>query len=170
MKTGNEESSRGRSLAGLVGLLVLVFVAAGVGGAGSAGAPALYAALDRPAWAPPAGVFAPVWTLLYLMMAISAWLIWRIPDPSGRQRAAFSLFGIQLAVNALWSWCFFAWQSWSLAFVNVVLLDLLLVATIWRFALLSRQAAFLLLPYLAWIGFATVLTWSCWQRNPLLLG
>lgn len=160
-----------RQFNALVGWLVIAFVAAAIGGMGSAGAPEFYGLLDRPAWAPPAWLFGPVWTILYAGMGVAAWLVWRErPTAGDRLRVPLALFLVQLAVNALWSWVFFVWQSGALATLNILLLDLLVIATILAFRRIRPLAAALLLPYLAWIAFATALTLSTWQRNPALLG
>lgn len=159
----------GSHLLGLCGWLALVIVAAAVGGLASAEAPAFYAALDRPAWAPPAWVFGPVWSVLYLLMGIAAWLVWRI----GGWRAALvplTLFVVQLAFNALWSWVFFTWRSGLWSVIEILVLWLLIVITLVCFWRRHPWAALLLLPYLAWVSFASVLAWTLWQRNPGLLG
>jgi tryptophan-rich sensory protein len=158
--------SRWSDLAGLLGWLLVVFVAAALGAIASVDAPAFYAQLNKPSWAPPAGVFGPVWTVLYSLMGISAWLVWRSPRPS---RAALVLFGVQLAANALWSWLFFAWHRGALATAEVLLLLVLIAATVRAFWHSSRLAAVLLLPYLLWVSFASALTWAVWQRNPGVL-
>src|SRR5688572_25582350 len=90
------------------------FSAAAVGALATQRAPEFYAALTQPSWAPPASVFGPVWTILYTLMAIAAWLVWKQRGASGA-RAALGLFAIQLALNALWSWLFFAWRQGLLA-------------------------------------------------------
>jgi benzodiazapine receptor len=153
---------------GLVGWAVLVFVAAGIGGIGSMEAPTFYAALERPRWAPPAGVFGPVWTVLYALMAVAAWLVWRETDDA-RRRPALILFVIQLVLNALWSWLFFKWQTGEGALAGIALLLAALVATLLLFWRVRALAGWLLVPYLAWVSFATALTWSVWQRNPAML-
>jgi translocator protein len=153
-------------LLALFGWLLLVFAAAALGAIASVNAASFYAQLNKPSWAPPASLFGPVWTVLYLMMGVSAWLVGR---PSGPRRAALSLFGLQLAANALWSWLFFAWHRGALAAVEVLVLLALIVCTVAAFRRCSRAAAALLLPYLAWVAFACLLTWSVWQRNPALL-
>ncbi|AOV16066.1 sensory protein [Acidihalobacter aeolianus] len=155
-------------LLGLFGWLLSTFVAAGVGAVASLGASAFYTQLIRPVWAPPAVLFGPVWTVLYTMMGVSAWLIWGLHTQ--RTRTALNLFWAQLVVNALWSWLFFVWHLGAWAFVEMLILLALIVATtvaFWRF---SRTAALLLMPYLAWVSFATALTWFVWQHNPALLG
>lgn len=155
-------------LLGLGGWLLLCFVAAGVGALASVDAPAFYARLDRPAWAPPAHVFGPVWSLLYTLMALAAWRVWREPASVPRARA-LALFVAQLAANALWSWLFFAWHRGAAAAAEVLVLWVLILLTVLAFWRLSRAAGALLLPYLAWVGFAAALTWSTWLRNPGLL-
>ena len=153
-------------VAGLLGWLLVVFVAAAVGAAASVDAPSFYAQLSKPAWAPPAGVFGPVWTVLYALMGLAAWLVWRSPGP---KRAALTLFGAQLAANALWSWLFFAWHRGALAAVEILVLLALIVAMIVAFWRISRLAALLMVPYLLWVSFASVLTWAVWRSNPTLL-
>ena len=159
-------AARPRPLVGLLGWLVLVLAAAAVGALASVHAQAFYLQLAKPAWAPPAGVFGPVWSVLYLMMGISAWLAWRSPR---RTRGAFVLFLAQLAANALWSWLFFAWHQGAAAAIEVLVLLALIAATMGAFRHASRAAAALLLPYLLWVAFASALTWSVWQANPGLL-
>ena len=154
---------------GLMGWLALSFAAAAIGAVASRGAPDFYASLVRPDWSPPASVFGPVWTMLYALMAIAAWLVWREGD-FARNRAALALFVMQLLVNALWSWLFFAWHRGALAFADIVLLWVLIVATVAAFWRIKPLAGALLLPYLAWVSFAAALNFSVWRMNPQLLG
>jgi len=151
---------------GLAGWLLAVFAAAAVGAVASADAATFYAQLTKPSWAPPAWVFGPVWSVLYTLMGVAAWLVWRSPRPA---RGALWLFAAQLAANALWSWLFFAWHLGALAAVEVLVLLALIAATVLAFRRRSRMAAWLLLPYLLWVSFASLLTWWVWQRNPGLL-
>ena len=153
-------------LIGLVVWLLASFAAGAVGAVASVDAASFYAQLSKPSWAPPASVFGPVWSVLYALMGIAAWLVWRSP---GRNGMALGLFGAQLAVNALWSWMFFAWHRGALASVEVVVLVALIVATLVAFWRISRFAALLLVPYLGWVSFASVLTWTLWRSNPGLL-
>ena len=153
-------------LAGLLGWLLVAFAAGGVGAIASVDAASFYAQLSRPSWAPPAWVFGPVWSTLYALMGIAAWLVWRSP---GSTRLALGLFCAQLAANALWSWLFFAWHQGALAVVEVFVLVALIAATVAVFWRTSPLAAMLLLPYLAWVSFASVLTWAVWKGNPGLL-
>lgn len=162
-------SSPSRSLLSLLPWLAICTLAAAIGGLGSTEAGRFYAQLDRPGWAPPGWLFGPVWTLLYALMAVAAWRVARQPALPLR-RVALGVFGLQLALNALWSWIFFAWQSGLWAFWGAALLAALVGATVLLFRELDRLAAALLLPYLGWTSFATLLSGAVWQRNPALLG
>lgn len=149
---------------GLVGWLLSSLAAGAVGALATAEARDFYAGLVRPPWAPPGWLFGPVWTTLYVMMGVAAWLVWRQAGWS-EAAVALSLFVAQLAFNALWSWIFFAWRSGALAFAEILLLAALIVATMLAFARVRTAAAVLLLPYLAWVGYATALTWTLWRAN-----
>lgn len=153
-------------LLGLLGWLLLVFAAAALGALASVDAASFYAQLSKPSWAPPAWLFGPVWSLLYALMGVAAWLVWRTPGPKA---LALGLFVAQLGANALWSWLFFAWHRGALAAVEVLVLLALIAATIAAFRRSSRVAALLLLPYLLWVSFASALTWAIWRNNPGLL-
>lgn len=161
-------NSRSRPILGLAGWLLLSFTAAGVGGLTSARAGTFYQELSRPDWAPPASLFGPVWPALYVLMAVAAWMVWRERGFAGA-RTALSLFLLQLLANALWTWLFFAWRQGALAFAEILLLWVLILATVLAFWSVRKLAALLLLPYLGWVSFATALTYAVWQRNPLLL-
>lgn len=153
-------------LLGLLGWLLVTFATAAVGAVASVDAAEFYTQLSKPSWAPPAGVFGPVWSALYLLMGVAAWLVWRSPGSKG---LALGLFGAQLAANALWSWLFFGWHLGALAAVEVLVLLALIAATTVAFWRTRRLAALLLVPYLMWVSFASVLTWSVWRSNPGLL-
>lgn len=154
--------------AGLIGWLIVCFIASAVGAVASVQAGSFYNQLVRPDWAPPSWVFGPVWTVLYALMGIAAWLVWR----TGGIRAArvpLALFLIQLVLNALWSWLFFAWQSGGFAFLDTLALWLTILATVAAFWRVKPLAGSLLIPYLLWVGFASALNYSVWQLNPQLL-
>ena len=163
------EHSGARQWIGLAGWLAASYAAAAVGGVASARAGDFYQQLARPAWAPPSWLFGPVWTTLYLMMGIAAWLVWRQRGFRGA-RGALTLFVVQLAANALWTWLFFAWRRGALAFGEILLLWVLIVATLLAFWRIRPLAGALLVPYLLWVSFAAALTWSVWRLNPGLLG
>lgn len=157
-----------RQALGLLAWLGAVFVAAALGALASTDAATFYGQLTKPSWAPPSSAFGPVWSVLYLFMGVSAWLVWR--EKNHKPVALpLALFITQLGANALWSWLFFAWHLGALAAVEVLGLLLLIVATVLAFRRKSRLAAVLLLPYLLWVCFASALTWSVWQRNPGVL-
>jgi benzodiazapine receptor len=154
---------------GLAGWLLLVFIVAAIGAAASAQAASFYQQLVQPAWAPPAWVFGPVWTVLYVLMAVAAWLVWH----SGgfrQNRWALGFFLGQLALNALWSWLFFGWRLGGWAFADILALLVSLAITIVLFWRVRPAAGVLLIPYLLWVAFAAVLNYVVWQMNPQLLG
>lgn len=158
--------SRKKQVLGLIGWLALAYIAAAIGSVASINAASFYAELVQPPWAPPAWLFGPMWTTLYGLMSIAAWLAWREPGA----RPALVVFAIQLALNALWSWLFFAWQLGAIAFIGVVALWVLILMTLVMFWRLKPLAGVLLVPYLAWVSLACALTWSVWQLNPQVLG
>lgn len=149
---------------GALGWFTITFAAAALGAWASTSAASFYATLALPAWAPPASLFGPVWTLLYAMMAVAAWLVWR-ERGTAATRPALTLYLLQLGVNALWSWLFFGWRLGALAFVDILLLVMLVVATLIAFARIRALAAVMLLPYLGWITFASALNLAVWRAN-----
>lgn len=158
-----------RQILGLLGWLLLAFVAAAIGAVASINASTFYAQLVQPSWAPPASVFGPVWSVLYGLMGLAAWCVWR-EGGFAMQRRALILFLIQLGINALWSWLFFAWHQGALAMADIALLCGLIVATLVAFWQVRPIAGLLLLPYLLWVSFAAALNYSVWQLNPQVLG
>ena len=158
-----------KQIVGLAGWLIVSFIAASIGAAASIQAGPFYSQLIRPDWAPPPWVFGPVWTALYALMGVAAWLVWRVGGFRAAQ-SALTLFLAQLALNALWSWLFFAWHRGALAFVDILLLWALIVATLIAFWRIRALAGALLVPYLLWVSFATVLNHAVWQLNAQLLG
>lgn len=127
-----------------------------------------YAALNKPPWQPPNWLFAPVWMVLYAMIAVSGWLVWR---SAGMESGAVALgvYAVQLVLNFCWSWIFFGRRRPDLALVEMVALWLSVLGTIVLFYPLHAGAAWLLLPYLLWVSFAMVLNFSIWRRNPRAL-
>ena len=123
-----------------------------------------YASLQKPPWNPPSWVFGPVWTALYLMMAVAAWRVWRAGGFK-RQGRALGFYLLQLALNALWTPLFFGAHQMGAAFICIVLLWLAIAATVYSFWKADRPAALLLAPYLAWVSFATVLNFTLWRLN-----
>lgn len=158
-----------KQIIGFAAWLAVSFTAAAVGSAASIQAGPFYTQLIRPEWAPPPGLFGPVWTILYTLMGIAAWLVWRVGGFRAA-RTALTLFLVQLAVNALWSWLFFGWQRGGLAFADIILLWALIVATLVSFWRIRPLASALLIPYLLWVSFASALNYSVWRLNPQILG
>jgi translocator protein len=158
----------GGGVGGTLAILALTLATAAVGGLGSFRAVDFYVALRLPSWAPPSTVFGPVWTALYLLMAIAAVLVWRARGRRGVRRA-LGLYALQLVLNALWPWLFFTWRTGLWALVEVVLLVLVVALTVRAFWRVRRMAAVLLVPYLAWVAFAAALTLTVWRLNPTRL-
>ncbi|GHC33125.1 tryptophan-rich sensory protein [Kushneria pakistanensis] len=161
--------TRRQQLFGLAGWLLLAYLAATIGAVASVNAAEFYQTLQQPSWAPPAGAFGPVWTTLYALMGIAAWLVW-CEKPVQNVRPALTLFVVQLAVNALWSWLYFVWNLGAISFAGTVILWCLILATLINFWRIKPLAGALLVPYLAWVTLATALTWSTWHLNPQMLG
>ena len=154
-----------RRLLGLAGWILLCLGVAAVSGlATMEGVRSWYPTIAKPSWTPPSWLFGPVWTALYVAMGVAAWRVWRIGGFRAA-RTALGLFLAQLAVNGLWSPIFFAWHRLGLAVLDIGLLWLLIVATIVAFRRHDRVAALLLLPYLAWVTFASALTVAIWRLN-----
>lgn len=145
----------------LVPFLLAVLVVAGVGGLAAGNASAQYADLRQPSFAPPSWVFGPVWGVLYLMIGVAGWLLWR----AGGWGPALTAWVVQLVLNLAWTPLFFAADllGWALAEIVVLLVAVVLTLALSRSR--SRLAAWLLVPYLAWVGFATVLNAAFWHLN-----
>lgn len=124
---------------------------------------AWYRALRKPSWTPPNRAFPAVWTVLYIMIAVSGWLVW---GAAGLAAVPFTVYGVQLVLNALWSGLFFGLRRPDLAFADIVALWLAIALNIAVFAPISAAAAWLLVPYLAWVTVAAALNRSVWRRNP----
>jgi benzodiazapine receptor len=122
-----------------------------------------YARLAKPSWTPPGYLFGPVWTALYLAMAVAAWLVAR---KAGLASPPIRWFVIQLVLNAAWSWLFFGLKRPVIAFVDIVLLWSAILATLIAFRPWSLTASLLLAPYLAWVSFAAALNLAIWRMNP----
>ena len=128
--------------------------------------PTWYALINKPFFTPPNWVFAPVWTLLYIMMGFAAGSVWnKIDTDEANVKKAFLFFLIQLALNALWSFLFFGLRNPMLASFEIILLWLMIYETYVQFKKIDKVSGYLLLPYLAWVSFATILTFSIWYLN-----
>lgn len=153
-----------RDYAGLAAFLVLVAAVSAAGGwATSQSVGSWYATLHKPAFNPPAWVFGPVWSVLYVMIAVAGWRLWRRGWPAAR--LALTAWGVQLALNLVWSFLFFGGRMIGAALAEIVVLLAAIAATIvlsWR---VDRAAAWLFVPYLAWVSFATLLNAALWRLN-----
>jgi translocator protein len=144
-------------------LIVFVLIVAAAAATGSLSAPdAWFNALQKPWFNPPTWVFPPVWSLLYIMIAVAGWRIYRMTGMG----FALGFWIAQLIVNAMWTPLFFGLHRIDLALADIVVLDVIVIATIFVFFRRDRIAGWLLIPYLAWISFATALTFAIWRLNP----
>lgn len=152
----------------LLVLALLVGICLGIGALGGAvtaeSVTTWYATLAKPSFNPPNWIFGPVWTVLYVLMAVAAWRVWRAADRD-TARGPLAVFALQLAVNLGWSVAFFGLRNPGLAVVVILALDLLVLSTALMFRRIDRPAAWLLVPYLAWIAFATALNVTIWRLN-----
>lgn len=150
----------------LIFFILLCQVAGLIGSLATAPAiPTWYATLNKPAFNPPNWLFAPVWTILYLLMGISAYLVWSKGTKKQKVKTPLLLFGFQLALNIAWSFLFFGWHSLFLALIEIIFLWLVILLTILSFTRISRLAGILLLPYLFWVSFATLLNFFIVKLN-----
>ncbi|MEO3746724.1 TspO/MBR family protein [Plantactinospora sp. B5E13] len=159
--TPSRRRTPARSWLVLLGFLLAVAVTAAIGGLGVQGTTEEYQNLRQPSWAPPSWLFGPVWTVLYVLIAVSGWLYWR---RAGFDRALV-VYAAQLVLNAIWTPLFFGAGRYGLAFADIVVLWLLIGLTVVLFGRRSRPAAWLLLPYWAWVTFAAALNFTIWQLN-----
>jgi len=156
---------------GLSALVFILFLALcfGVAWTGAQVSPGIassdwYDQLNKPEWNPPGWVFGPVWTLLYTMMAVAAWRIWRISGFGG-SKPELTFFGLQLFLNGLWSQLFFNLQNPGLAFAEIILLLAAIIATTRLFYRKDPISGWLMIPYIAWVAFASVLNGTIWMMN-----
>ncbi|ANE53154.1 TspO/MBR family protein [Flavisolibacter tropicus] len=124
-----------------------------------------YQALEKPSWNPPNGVFGPVWTTLYVLMGIALYLVWKSNAPDKHKRWAISFWGIQLFLNLLWSYLFFGQEQILGALLEMIILWLFILFTIFAFARINKLAAWLLVPYISWVSFAAILNYTIWDLN-----
>ena len=123
------------------------------------------ATLNKPSWNPPSWLFGPVWTILYALMGLALWLIWKSHADETSKRIALFVFALQLFLNFWWSLLFFRFHSPGLALINILLMIGVIIITLFRFAPISRKACWLLVPYLLWVCFAAILNYAIWFMN-----
>lgn len=124
-----------------------------------------YQTIQKPSWNPPSWVFAPVWTTLYVLMGVALFLIWKNEENAFVKRYAITLFAVQLVLNFFWSFIFFRLEEPGWAFAEIILLWVFILATIFSFARVNTLAAWLLVPYISWVSFASILTYTIWTMN-----
>ena len=146
-----------------IGLALAVAAIGGLATSSSVGS--WYVTLNKPSFNPPSAVFGPVWTALYILMALAAWRVWRSPAAEDKRRPALILYGVQLALNLAWSLIFFGLRRPDLAMIEIAVLLAAIVATTAAFARIDRPAAWMMAPYIAWVSFASVLNFAIWRLN-----
>ncbi len=162
MQAPTAAANRTEGIIALIGWLLLTFSAAATGMFVKTGG--WYAELAKPAWNPPSWVFGPVWTTLYIMMAVAAWLAWQRGGWKA-QCGPLSLYLVQWVLNALWTPLFFGLQRPGLAFAEILILFLMVMATAIAFLRVRRLAGMMLVPYAVWVGFAAALNFTIWRLN-----
>lgn len=150
-------------------LLLCIGIPVGVGFLSSlatqTGVNTWYRTIEKPSWNPPDGLFAPVWTTLYVLMGIALYLVWKSDAAQEKKRTAVFFWSVQLVLNALWSFLFFYQHRIGLALIEIILLWLTILVTIFLFARINKVSAWLLVPYISWVSFATILNYTIWQLN-----
>lgn len=149
----------------IISILVPLLVGAISGFFTTSGVNGWYAVANKPWFNPPNWIFAPVWTTLYVLMGIALFLVWRSDADKAIKQTAIALFAIQLTLNFFWSIIFFKLQQPGWAFAEIILMWVTILLTILWFGKISSTAAWLLVPYICWVSFASVLNYSIWQLN-----
>jgi tryptophan-rich sensory protein len=154
-----------RNLVSLFAFIIICLIISGIGGAITASSvETWYQALEKPIFNPPDWVFAPVWTLLYIIMGIAAWRVWRLRSFEATGKA-LGVFALQLGFNLAWSFLFFGLQRIDLALVEIVILLVAIIVNAIMFWRIDRLAGLMLMPYIAWVTYATILNASLWLLN-----
>jgi translocator protein len=150
-------------------LIIALLIPLAVGGASgfftASGVQTWYTTIQKPYWNPPNWIFGPVWTSLYIMMGIALFLVWKEECSGVLKKTAIALFAIQLILNFFWSLIFFGMHQPGWALVEIIAMWLAILATIFAFANVNKTAAWLLVPYIAWVSFATILNYTLWKIN-----
>ncbi|HUQ97638.1 MAG TPA: TspO/MBR family protein [Chitinophagaceae bacterium] len=149
----------------LISVLIPVFVGLLSGFFTASGVKGWFQTITKPGWNPPNWVFAPVWTTLYILMGIALYLIWQRQTNATQKKQAIIFWIVQLILNAAWSFLFFQQHAIGLALIEIILLWIAIFITILLFARINKTAAWLLVPYISWVSFASLLTYAIWRLN-----
>lgn len=149
----------------IISILVPLLVGASAGFFTSSGVNGWYATASKPWFNPPNWIFAPVWTSLYILMGIALFLVWKAETDKNIKQTAIILFAVQLALNFFWSFIFFKLQLPGWAFAEIILMWIMIFITILWFGKISSAAAWLLVPYISWVSFASILNYAIWKLN-----
>lgn len=160
---GNRHSSALDRVISMAVFLAITSAVAAAGSIATRNGQDWYDGLEKPSFNPPDWVFGPVWSTLYVFMAVAAWLVWR--RRGAMRNAGLTLWGVQLCLNLAWSWIFFGAQQPGMALVEIAALFVAIVLTMVLFAMENRAAAMFMVPYLGWVGFAAVLNFEIWRLN-----
>lgn len=156
-------------MSSIIKLIIAVAIPLVVGGISGyftvSGVESWYLTLQKPSWNPPNWIFGPVWTTLYVMMGIALFLVWKEDTSSELKAIAVILFAVQLLLNFFWSFIFFKLEQPGWAFAEILVLWLMLLACIFAFGQVNKTAAWLLVPYISWVSFATILNGTIWKLN-----
>ena len=149
----------------IIAIIIPVAVGATSGFFTSSEIPGWYQTINKPTWNPPSWLFGPVWTTLYVMMGIALFLIWKSDASESVKKTAILLFAAQLVLNFFWSFIFFNQHQIGWALVEIIIMWVFILLTIFAFAPISKTAAWLLIPYISWVSFATILNYTIWKLN-----
>lgn len=150
---------------GIIAIAIPLLVGGASGFFTVTGVESWYQTIQKPSWNPPNWVFGPVWTTLYIMMGIALFLVWKEDTSQELKKIAIALFAVQLILNFFWSFIFFNLQQPGWALVEIIAMWFFILLTIFAFAQVNKTAAWLLVPYISWVSFATILNYSIWQLN-----
>ena len=149
----------------IIAIIIPVAVGAISGFFTATGVESWYQTINKPSWNPPGWIFGPVWTTLYVMMGIALFLVWKSDSSDVLKKTAIALFAIQLILNFFWSFIFFDQQQIGWALVEIIVMWFFILLTIFAFGNVSKLAAWLLVPYMSWVSFATILNYTIWKLN-----
>ncbi|MBK7560247.1 MAG: tryptophan-rich sensory protein [Chitinophagaceae bacterium] len=153
----------------LTKLVIAIAIPLAIGGTAgfftATGVDSWYQTINKPSWNPPGWIFGPVWTTLYVMMGVALFFVWKSDVNEQLKRTAITLFAIQLVLNFFWSFIFFSQHQPGWALVEIIVMWVFILLTIFSFAPISKTAAWLLVPYISWVSFATILNYTIWKLN-----